>query len=149
MTRQVYLEESSDQICGFWNHLIWSIMDHTAHSVDLFRIGTSTTTGSEDKRLALAGWWGAVMHPLVHIKSLFYLTSHKHSLFPPFYSPFFSQLLVSTYLLVPILTPLTPWSRFQKHILCSSTHSSSSPLPRLFSHVSDWQEGSYSLGKNT
>lgn len=23
------------------------------------------------------------------------------------------------------------------------------PFPRLFSHVSDWQEGSYSLGKNT
>lgn len=49
----------------------------------------------------------------------------------------------------PLIYPLTPWSRFQKHILCSSTHSSSCPLPRLLSYVCDWQKGSYSLGKNT
>lgn len=53
-----------------------------------FRVGTSTSKGSEDKRMALAGWCGVVMHPLMQIKSRFFLTSHEHSIPPVLFSIF-------------------------------------------------------------
>lgn len=50
------------------------------------------------------------MQPLMHIIESF-LSDLNLSLFIPcFYFKFFFQLLVSTYLFVPVLTPLTPRS---------------------------------------